>query len=96
MTSTVAPPEDLPGVTRRHRPSDVADAVGEARAAGISSINLDLLYDVPDGSLGIWIDTLERALAIGPDHLSLYALTLDDPDAEGLTGLDGDHLRQLQ
>src|SRR4029079_15274758 len=27
-----------------------------------------------------------------PDHLSLYALTLDDPDAEGLTGPDGDHL----
>ena len=32
------------------------------------------------------------ALALEPDHLSLYALTLDDPDAEGLTGPDGDHL----
>jgi len=83
---------ELRRLGRRHRPSDVADAVGEARAAGIRSINLDLLYDVPDGSLGTWIDTLERALAIGPDHLSLYALTLDDPDAEGLTGTDGDHL----
>ena len=62
------------------------------RAAGIGSINLDLLYDVPDGSLDTWIDTLEAALDLEPDHLSLYALTLDDPDAEGLTGPDGDHL----
>ena len=32
--------------------------------------------------------TLDAALALEPDHLSLYALTLDDPDAEGLTGPD--------
>ncbi len=77
---------------RRHRPGDVADAVDGARAAGIGSINLDLLYDIPAGSLVTWIDTLDAALEIGPDHLSLYALTLDDPDAEGLTGPGGDHL----
>ena len=39
-----------------------------------------------------WMTTLDAALALGPDHLSLYALTLDDPDAEGLTGPEGDHL----
>jgi len=39
-----------------------------------------------------WIDTVEAALDLSPDHLSLYALTLDDPDAEGLTGAGGDHL----
>ena len=38
------------------------------------------------------MSTLDGAIAIGPDHLSLYALTLDDPDAEGLTGAGGDHL----
>jgi putative oxygen-independent coproporphyrinogen III oxidase len=83
---------ELRRLGRRHRPADVGDAVAEARAAGIPSINLDLLYDIPDGSLGVWIETLEAALALGPDHLSLYALTLDDPDAEGLTGPSGDHL----
>ena len=36
--------------------------------------------------------TLDAALGLEPDHLSLYALTLDDPDAEGLTGPVGDHL----
>jgi oxygen-independent coproporphyrinogen-3 oxidase len=83
---------ELRRLGRRHRPADVGDAVRAARGAGIRSINLDLLYDVPDGSLLTWIDTLDAALALEPDHLSLYALTLDDPDAEGLTGPTGDHL----
>lgn len=86
---------DLPTLRRlgrRHAPADVDDAVGEARAAGIRSVGLDLLYDVPDQTLDGWAATLDRALALEPDHLSLYALTLDDPDAEGLTGPTGDHL----
>lgn len=83
---------DLRRLGRRHRPSDVADAVAAARAGGIGSVNLDLLYDLPDGSLGTWVATLDAALDLAPDHLSLYALTLDDPDAEGLTGPGGDHL----
>ncbi len=83
---------ELSQLGRRHAPGDVADAVGAARAAGIGSLNVDLLYDVPGQTLATWADTLERAIALGPDHLSLYALTLDDPDAEGLTGPLGDHL----
>jgi oxygen-independent coproporphyrinogen III oxidase len=77
---------------RRHRPADVRDAVAAARAAGIDSVSLDLLYDAPGQSLEVWSETLDGALALDPDHLSLYALTLDDPDAEGLTGPQGDHL----
>jgi oxygen-independent coproporphyrinogen-3 oxidase len=83
---------ELRRLGRRHRAADVATAVRSARAGGIGSVSLDLLYDVPDGSLATWTATLERALALGTDHLSLYALTLDDPGAEGLTGPDGDHL----
>jgi len=83
---------ELKRLGRRHRATDVVDAIAEARAAGIGSVNLDLLYDVPDQSVLSWMSTLDAALELGPDHLSLYALTLDDPDAEGLTGFDGDHL----
>jgi oxygen-independent coproporphyrinogen-3 oxidase len=83
---------ELKRLGRRHRPDDVGDAVVGAREAGIGSVSLDLLYDVPGGSLDTWSASLERALALAPDHLSLYALTLDDPDAEGLTGPAGDHL----
>jgi oxygen-independent coproporphyrinogen-3 oxidase len=83
---------ELKRLGRRHRPSDVADAVAAAREGGIGSINVDLLYDVPGGSQATWMATLEETLGLEPDHLSLYALTLDDPDAEGLTGPGGDHL----
>ena len=76
---------------RRHRPADVADAVGEARAAG-ASVSVDLLYDVPGQSADAWAATLETAIGLGVDHVSAYALTLDDPDAEGITGPLGDHL----
>jgi oxygen-independent coproporphyrinogen-3 oxidase len=77
---------------RRHRPSDVRAAVDEARDAGIASVSLDLLYDVPGQSEEAWGATLDAAMALRPDHISAYALTLDDPDAEGLTGPTGDHL----
>ena len=83
---------ELRRLGRRHRAGDVGDTVAAAREAGIGSISLDLLYDVPGGSLETWEASLDGALALRPDHLSLYALTLDDPDAEGLTGPTGDHL----
>ena len=83
---------ELRKLGRRHRARHVADAVAGAREAGIGSINVDLLYDIPDSNLTTWMATLDAALALEPDHLSLYALTLDDPDAEGLTGPTGDHL----
>ena len=82
---------ELRRLGRRHSPEDVAAAVAAARQAGFESINLDLLYDIPGQSVASWEATLRAALALGPDHLSLYALTLDDPDSEGLTGEGGDH-----
>ena len=85
-------PAELRRLGRRHEPSDVAATVEQARAACIPSVSLDLLYDLPDGTPDGWSATLDAALRLGPDHLSLYALTLDDPDAEGLTGPTGDHL----
>jgi oxygen-independent coproporphyrinogen-3 oxidase len=83
---------ELERLGRRHRSVHVAEAVAEAHAAGIASINLDLLYDVPGQTMGTWLATLDAALDLAPDHLSLYGLSLDDPDAEGLTGPLGDHL----
>jgi oxygen-independent coproporphyrinogen III oxidase len=83
---------ELRRLGRRHSPEDVVASVAAARAAGIGSINMDLLYDVPGQSLADWEATLAAALALAPDHLSLYALTLDDPDEEGITGAEGDHL----
>jgi putative oxygen-independent coproporphyrinogen III oxidase len=83
---------ELRAIGRRHQPKDVAATVAAARDAGLRSISLDLLYDLPGGTLATWASTLDAALALEPDHLSLYALTLDDPEAEGLTDPAGDHL----
>jgi oxygen-independent coproporphyrinogen III oxidase len=84
--------EELRRLGRRHSPSDVAATVTEARAAGFDNISLDLLYDIPGQTLGAWERTVSHALELRPEHLSAYALTLDDPDREGLTGPRGDHL----
>ncbi len=83
---------ELTRLGRRHAATDVADAVRAARAAGIGSVNVDLLYDVPGQTTAAWAASLDAVLELGPEHLSLYALTLDDPASEGLAGPTGDHL----
>jgi oxygen-independent coproporphyrinogen-3 oxidase len=85
-------PSELRRLGRRHAPSDVGDAIAEARAAGIGSICVDLLMDVPGQTLDSFGRTLEGVVGLAPDHVSTYQLTLDDPEAEGLTGAEGDHL----
>jgi oxygen-independent coproporphyrinogen III oxidase len=79
-------------IGRRHRPSDVREAVSLARQAGFRSIGLDLLTDLPGQTEDGWRETLRGALDLGPDHLSVYALTLDGPGVEGSSGPDADHL----
>jgi oxygen-independent coproporphyrinogen-3 oxidase len=85
-------PTELRRLGRRHSPADVAATVTEARRAGMGNVSLDLLYDIPGQSLDTWRRTMSHALTIAPDHISAYALSLDDPDAEGITGPTGDHL----
>jgi oxygen-independent coproporphyrinogen-3 oxidase len=62
---------------RRHRPDQIAAAVTSARAAGFRSVNLDLIFGTPGETLVSWNDTLDRAVALEPDHLSCYALTVE-------------------
>lgn len=85
-------PSELRALGRRHDPEDVAEAVAAARDAGVATVNLDLLYDLPGQRVATFARSLDLALELVPEHVSLYALTLDDPDAEGLTGPGGDHL----
>ncbi len=88
---SMADPE-LRRLGRRHRASDVVAAMRTAREAGFSSISLDLLTDIPGQTLDSWRASLDAVLALEPEHLSAYTLSLDDPDADGLTGPEGDHL----
>ncbi len=83
---------ELRRLGRRHRAADIAAAARAARASGLRALSLDLLTDIPGQTLDSWRRTLGGALDLGPDHLSVYTLTLDDPEAEGLSGPGGDHL----
>src|SRR5439155_13993109 len=48
-----------------------------AREAGFTNLNLDLMFGLPKQTPALWRSTLERALALRTEHLSLYALTLE-------------------
>jgi len=63
---------------RRHDNDQVAEAVSAARTSGFSSLNVDLIYGIPHQTLDSWGWTLQQTLALEPDHLSLYALGLEE------------------
>ena len=70
-------PAVLAWMHRTHTADQVPAAVDTLRAAGIDNISLDLIFALP-ASLGRrWAQDLDRALALGPDHLSLYGLTVE-------------------
>ena len=67
---------DLKTLARGHTAAEVRDAFAAARTAGFDNLSLDLIYGIPGQSLAGWRDGLRRAVALGPEHLSLYALQL--------------------
>jgi oxygen-independent coproporphyrinogen III oxidase len=70
--------DELLSLDRIHTGSEVDDAYRWAREAGFDNVNLDLIYGLQGQDMAGWQENLERALAMGPEHLSLYALTLED------------------
>jgi oxygen-independent coproporphyrinogen-3 oxidase len=63
------------------RKTDAAQATrafGLAREMGLSNISIDLIYAVPYQSLDTWLETLRRAIALGPDHVSTYCLSFEE------------------
>lgn len=70
-------PHELRLLDRLHLFGDVVQAVSWARAAGFENINLDLIFALPHQTLAQWQATLHRVLALGPEHISAYALSLE-------------------
>ncbi len=69
--------KELTLLERQHTFKDVVRAVKWLRNAGIDNLNLDLIFGLPFQVLKSWQITLEAALSLQPEHLSLYALTLE-------------------
>ena len=63
---------------RRHDAGEAAEALDLCRRAGFDNVSLDLMYGLPQQSLDQWRDTAARVVALAPEHLSLYSLTLEE------------------
>ena len=70
--------EELAAVHRPHTFAQVEAAVAAARKAKIKNLNLDLIYGLPGQTEESWHDTVEKALALAPEHLSCYGLTVEE------------------
>ena len=69
-------PHVLAVLERAHTPGRAQAAAAEARAAGFEHVSLDLIFGTPGETDADWAASLDAALAAGPDHVSVYGLTL--------------------
>jgi oxygen-independent coproporphyrinogen-3 oxidase len=70
-------PRRLRFLDRAHDGARTAAAVAEARAANCTNLSLDMMFGLPGQTLDEWREDLEKALDLGPDHLSCYHLTYE-------------------
>lgn len=71
-------PSVLQGLGRTHGPDRALGAIAAARRAGVSDVSADLIYGSPWETAGDWRISLEGVLEAGTDHLSAYALTIEE------------------
>ncbi len=83
---------ELKALGRRHSPLDVENTVNAARNVGFDNVSLDLMVRIPHQTLETLDVTLNKALALSPDHLSLYTLSIEEKTAFGVRYKKGDDL----
>jgi oxygen-independent coproporphyrinogen-3 oxidase len=66
--------EELERLSRLHSVARARAAFGEARAAGFDNVSLDLMMWLPEQRVSEWLESVAAAIALGPEHLSLYLL----------------------
>lgn len=71
-------PHELALLGRLHDHQATQRSVENARQAGFSNVNLDLIFNLPGQTLTDWQKSLDAALSLQPTHLSLYALSLEE------------------
>src|SRR6266480_5701197 len=70
--------ELLKTLGRIHSPKDITQAVHDAQAAGFTSINVDFMFGLPGQTMRHWRETIDRALDLHIEHLSLYSLIIEE------------------
>jgi oxygen-independent coproporphyrinogen-3 oxidase len=71
-------PRALAVLERKTDAAQATKAFALAREAGMANISIDLIYAVPYQGLETWLDTLRRAIALAPDHISTYCLSFEE------------------
>jgi oxygen-independent coproporphyrinogen-3 oxidase len=71
-------PDELSFLGRIHSVDDVFQAWDAARHAGFDNINLDFIFGLPEQKTEAWRQTLDQALSMQPEHLSLYSLIVEE------------------
>lgn len=64
-------------LNRAHDTESANACVQDARAAGFDNISIDLIYAIPDESDQLWVEDIEQALSLQPEHISCYSLTIE-------------------
>jgi len=79
----------LPTLDRLHTAREARLAFDAARAAGFDNVSVDLIYGLPGLDADTWERTVASVLEWEPDHLSAYALALDEGSLWHATGVQG-------
>ncbi|MFH0780650.1 MAG: radical SAM family heme chaperone HemW [Pseudomonadota bacterium] len=70
--------QELQVLGRIHNGLVACDAVSVAKRTGFTNINIDLMYGLPGQTVASWHSSLEQAITLYPQHLSLYQLTVEE------------------
>jgi oxygen-independent coproporphyrinogen-3 oxidase len=70
--------DELAFLGRIHSVDEAWAAYGAARNAGFDNVSLDLIFGLPGQTVERWLESVEEAMRLGPEHLSLYALTVEE------------------
>jgi oxygen-independent coproporphyrinogen-3 oxidase len=81
--------EELKAAGRMHRREDIYRAVPMLRAAGIRNISFDLIAGMPKQTQASWRQSLAEAVALAPEHISIYMMEIDEGSRLGLEVLQG-------
>ena len=68
-------------MNRRHDSAEAVEAFRILRHCGVGNISIDLIFGLPQLSEAVWTDTLEKALDLGPEHISAYQLSIEEGSA---------------
>ena len=81
--------DELHMLGRRHGAAEALAAMAAIRQAGFANFSADLMYGLPHQSMGTWRRTVEGVIGAGPQHVSAYALTMEEGTPFGKQAADG-------